>query len=294
MIPRPVPHLRTLLLTGLLATAVSMAAGSRPACAHDDPTERIDDLSVMLQHTPRDARLLMRRGELYREVGRYAEAEVDLAAAERLAPGLEGLDYARGLLLLEAGQPARARLALDRALVRSPGSGEALLLRSRAWAALSHREEALRDMDAAIASLPRLTPDLCIERARLVAADSTLRGEALAGLDRAIQHFGPIVTLEDEAIGLELMLGRSDSALVRLDRIASQLERKETVLLRRADILANAGRSEEAINAYRAGLEALAALPERQRFAGPIRDLEARARIRFARLLASDPGGVQP
>ena len=294
MLPRPVSNLRALLLTGFLAVAVSLVAGSWPALAHDDPTERIDDLSIMLQHAPRDARLLMRRGELYREVGRYADAEADLAAAERLAPDLEGLNYARGLLSLEAGKRARALVALDRALVRSPGSGEVLLLRSRAWTALDRREGALRDMDQALASLPRLTPDACIERARLVAADTTARAEALAGLDRAIQRFGPLATLEDEAIALELALGHPDSALARLDRIGSQLERKETVLLRRADILAIAGRNDEAIAAFRTGLEAIAALPERQRSAGPVRELETRARNTLVRLLASDPRGVQP
>jgi tetratricopeptide (TPR) repeat protein len=278
----------------LLAAAMSVVAEPKAALAHDDPTERIDDLSIMLQHAPHDAHLLMRRGELYREVGRYADAEADLAAAERLSPRLEGLDFARGLLFLEAGQPARARVALDRVLARTPGLGEALLLRSRAWTALDHREVALSDMDQALATLPRLTPDVCIERARLVAADTTARSEALEGLDRAIGRFGPIVTLEDEAIGLELALGRPDSALARLDRIAAQLERKETVLLWRADVLAYAGRSDEAIDSYRLGLAAIAALPERQRTAGRIRELELRARNSLARLLASDARGVQP
>jgi predicted Zn-dependent protease len=277
------PHFRAfsnVLLTALFALA--LAWGRAPA--HDEPSEQIDDLAAAVHHAPRDAALRLRRAELLRQVGRYRECAEDLARAERLAPGDPAVDFTRGLLYLDTGEPARARAALDRLLSRAPDHGEALVLRARASLAIGERAQATRDYDHALATLHRVTADHYSERAGL---ETTAPESALRILDLGIARFGPISSLEDQAIALEVGLGRHDAALARLDLLAPQFDRKAPVLVRRAELLAQAGRLAEARVASLEALASLDSLPPRQRESGAMADLVSRAQALLARELES-------
>ena len=67
----------------------------------------------------------------------------------------------------------------------------------------------------------------------------------------------------------------------------ARVPRKERWLLRRADILALAGREAESKSAYDETLSALARLPERLRRLSGTRELEGQARAGLFRLAAS-------
>jgi hypothetical protein len=75
--------------------------------------------------------------------------------------------------------------------------------------------------------------------------------DAIRGLDTGIARLGPVVTLELAAADMEVLLGRYDAALSRIDRVAAQSGRKEPWLARTGAILEKAGRSEEALATYR-------------------------------------------
>ena len=91
-------------------------------------------------------------------------------------------------------------------------------------------------------------------------------GRAIRGLDEGIAQLGPVVTLQLAAVDFEVELGRIDPALDRFDRIAARSARKESWQLRRAVILEQAGRSEEAVDSFEDALVGLRELPEsRQR-----------------------------
>ena len=87
--------------------------------------------------------------------------------------------------------------------------------------------------------------------------------QALRSLDEGLARLGPIVTLELEAIDLELRLNRHDAALARLDGITARAPRKDSWLARRGAILERAGRPDQARAAYRAALDSLTSQSER-------------------------------
>ncbi|MEM7386258.1 MAG: tetratricopeptide repeat protein, partial [Verrucomicrobiota bacterium] len=68
-------------------------------------------------------------------------------------------------------------------------------------------------------------------------------------------RLGPIVTLQQKAIELELGQKRFDQALARVQTLISQSRRKDKWWQQRGDILKLAGRPAEAKKAYRAALQ---------------------------------------
>jgi tetratricopeptide (TPR) repeat protein len=225
-------------------------------CAHPEIEQALTRINAELAATPQSAGLYLERGELYARHAEWVSAEANYLRAAELAPHHPGLARARGALELATGNPPEARKFLDAAVNADARDAEALVLRSRAHAALHNNANAVADLDRAIALLAAPSPELFLERATLL---STV--DALRSLDAAIEQIGPVVSLQLRAIALEESLGRVDAAVARLDVIAAQSERKETWLKRRGDLLARAGREREARATYVSALAAIAALP---------------------------------
>lgn len=267
-----------------------------PAFAHEAIDRQIADLGTRIASHPAEAALYLMRGELHREQGDWHAAARDYRRARLIDPGLEAVDLCLGRLHLDAGRPKRAIASLDRLLGKQPEHPEALTIRARALERLGRNLDAARDFTRAIvAHRPpdHPDPDLYLERARTLAGTSEPRLEdALRGLDEGLRTLGPVVGLGFYAIDLEVRLGRFDSALERLDRLAAQSPRKESYLVRRASILEAAARPDEARRSYEEALSAIAALPQERRGARAVHDLETTARSGLARLAmpAGDEG----
>jgi tetratricopeptide (TPR) repeat protein len=184
---------------------------------------------------------------------------------------------------------AEAKATLDRFLAREPAHVEALATRAQALDALGRHREAAEDLTRAIAAVPasaRPKPSSYLDRARALERTGRL-DEAVRGLDEGLVRLGQPVTLELYAIELELARDRFDAALTRLDRIAAASDRKESWLVRRAEILERAGRGEAARQAYSDALAAIHALPAGRRSNRAVRRLEESATAALARLAAS-------
>ena len=69
---------------------------------------------------------------------------------------------------------------------------------------------------------------------------------------------------------------KNDAALARIDTVMARLQRKETWLERRAQILRAAGREEEAKKNYHDALAAIGRLPPAHRLTRMTLELEAR------------------
>ena len=275
------------ILIGILFAA-SLPFAARPASGHAAIEVQIEDLTRRIENDPGDARLYLRRGELHRVHSDWRAAEADYRAARRIDPGLIEIDFCLGRMLLEQGRPEAAKPELDRFLERKPGDAEGLTLRARAMARLGRRDAAADDYRRALDSLAARAaddPNTFLELAELLSSgDPPRNDEALGVLDRGIAALGPIVSLELPAVSIEVTLRRYDSALVRLDAIASQSARKEQWILRKAEILRQAGRRSDAENAYREVLAIVAALPEKRRASPPVTELVAAARRGLERL----------
>src|SRR5512132_3461569 len=118
-------HLRVLAAACLAGMAVG------PAWAHRGIDEQIRDVTRRIEAAPRDATLLLQRGELHRAHGDWAAAERDYVSAHRLSPSLEAVDLCLGTMLLESGRRfPEALAALDRFLARKPGHAGGLVTRA--------------------------------------------------------------------------------------------------------------------------------------------------------------------
>ncbi|HKC25956.1 MAG TPA: tetratricopeptide repeat protein, partial [Thermoanaerobaculia bacterium] len=250
--------------------------------AHGDVHDQIAALTLRLRAEPRNAELLLKRGELHRVHGDVEAALADFRAASAIDPSLEAVDLCAARALLEGKRPTEAAARIERVLARRPGDPEALLIRARAAAALGETERAAQLYPRALDVAPRPDPDLYVETAR--ALEAAGKGvDALATLERGLARLGAAPSLELAALELELSLARTDAALARLDRLASSSPRPERWLLRRAEILERGGRRAEARAAFGEALRAIEALPLRIRGTRAAAALEASIRAGLSR-----------
>jgi tetratricopeptide (TPR) repeat protein len=234
--------------------------------AHGDLHDQIEAVTRQIQKSPQEGELYFKRGELHRAHRDWDASQADYEMAAVLSPHLVFLDLARGRMFLDADWPRSAIVCLDRFLLKQPRSADALVLRARAWMKLESFLEAASDFDEAIAAAEEPKPEYYLERAQaLQAAGPRHIPRAIRGLDEGMQKLGPLVVLQLQAIELELARNEFQAALDRIDVAAAKAPRKETWLLRRGEVLARAGRTEEARESLSSALAALNTLPSSRR-----------------------------
>ncbi|HEX5886893.1 MAG TPA: tetratricopeptide repeat protein [Pyrinomonadaceae bacterium] len=270
-------HLRKRLIA-LVSVAICLGALPSFARAHEGLHEQIVAITAKIKRDPKNASLYLQRGELHRLHRDWARASADYDRAARLQPDLKIVDLARGKMFFESGRLQRAKFTLDRFLRNQPNHFEGLITRARVLAKLGAHSDAVNAFTQALAASPVPDPELYIERAQVLAGDEQRASEALTGLDEGIQKLGPLVTLQQAAIDLELRRRNYDGALSRVDLIAAQSERKEAWLVRRGELLKLAGRDEEARAAFNAALVAIESLPRELRQSRTVAALQLRAR----------------
>lgn len=234
------------------------------ARAHGDLHLQIEQVSEQLKQAPKDAELWHKRGELYRAHHEYSHALNDYARASQLDPALAVVRLSRGRALYEAGQLRPALRALNGFLESAPGHAEALLLRARVQQRLGARDAAERDFAAALAVSPDPSPDLYLERA-LNLSRAKRDADALAVLQAGGAKLGPLVTLDEAALAIELRLKRYLEALKRIDAMLSRVARNEHLLVKKAEVQELAGDREGARATREQALAQIEALPEAKR-----------------------------
>lgn len=232
------------------------------AWGHADLLALIDLVTKQVAREPNNPALFLRRGDLYRAHQDWKLAEDDYQRAAQLDPQLAAVDLCRGKLFAESGRLPEAKTALDKFLQRQPHHGDALLTRGRLLAKLEQIPAAIDDFSTALDHMTDPVPDYYLERAALQTKAGQL-AQALQGLDAGMKRLGPLLSLQMRAIELDLGLRQYDSALRRLDTQRDPAARQEKWLVRRAEILALAGRVAEARDSYQAATQAIAALPAR-------------------------------
>ncbi len=256
---------------------LSVVVSSSFVAAHPDLLDQIQVVTEQLVKEPTKAELYLKRGELYRHHRDWKSALKDYEEASKLDPELSRVALARGRMWLDAGQPKSAELSLKSFLAKNPSHAKALVLHGRALVQQGQSCAASNDFTRAIELLPTPIPDFYLERARaLSSCGGEYIDEAIKGLDNGMKRLGPLVTLQTLAIDLELSRHYYDAALTRLQQIERQAGRKEKWLLRRGEILAQAGRMDDSLEAFRQALAAIQSLPERHRTTKRTKDLESR------------------
>jgi predicted Zn-dependent protease len=270
--------------------AALLAAMPLSILAHGDLHIQIQEVTRQIEKEPRNPDLYLKRGELHRAHQEWDAAQADYDHAFALNPKLTVVNLARGRMFLEANWPISAKVALDRFLAVYTNHVEGLVARARTLVKLDQRLAAARDYTAAINHSAEPRPELYLERAQALTSEGGGHlDEALQGLDEGIKKLGPLVTLQLYAIDVEIKQKRFDGALSRLDRIAAQSPRKETWLARRGEILQQAGRKEEAREAFQAALAAMDKLPPARRNVPAMAELEKRLQQALDALNSGEP-----
>jgi predicted Zn-dependent protease len=273
----------------LVVGAVLLGTPALPLHAHGDDQLLIDALTEELTKAP-DADLFIRRGELFRHHQEWDKAAADFTAAARLEPKLEIVDFFRGRLYLEAGDAAKAQPFIERFVENVPAEAEGWFLRGDVLGALGKHDAGALDYAEGIRRAPHPRPEHYLRRARfLAAAPNPDRSRVLVAVDEGIERLGPVISLIEYAITLELELKNYDGALARIARAMEHSPRRETWLVRQGDVLLKSGRTTEAVVAYRAALAAIEDLPPRYRETVPVEKLERDARTSLSQISSHPP-----
>jgi tetratricopeptide (TPR) repeat protein len=289
-----VAHNRSILRHTILPCLGLIILLASPPGAHAHPgiDEQLSALERLDSPAACNAAAALKIGDLHRSRHEWDAAMAAYERAARCDPTREDIDFARGLIHLDAGAPDDAKRFFDRFLLAQPGAPSGLRARARALMQLHRPQEAAADLDRTIAQLPMPQPDDYLDRARAQIAAGQAE-QALHGLDEALRHCGPVPALLRLAIDLEVEHQQYDAALARLDTATAQAANREVWLLRRAEILERAGRPQEARHAFEAVGASIAARPTHRRATAALRDLEAQARSQAERLATTAPAGQE-
>ena len=268
------------LLAGLLVHCLSM-----PVTAHGPGHDEINKITAQLSEQGEQADLYLKRGRIFESNQLWQEAMDDFNRAAQLDPGYVEFDLDRARLSYSAGDYLRALDFINLYLLRDGFTTEAWLIQARSYRQLSQYQQAVKSYQAAMTNLSnfeaRPLPEWYIEFADtlLLTGDKV---KALAIMQKGIDRLGAISVFQVKAAELEVDLGLYDSALGRIDQLLSQSQRKDLWLARRADILARAGRQQEARQTYAEALAALQRLPLRMQNQPVSRELADSLQARIA------------
>jgi len=282
------------LCIALLASAVLQGPGD--IIAHEQTDLQIAALDRMIASRPLDAGLHMQRGEMHRMLGRWDAARRDYERSLKLDPGLTAVHLCEGRLWMDEGLPERALVALGRYIAAHPDDPAGRIARGRALALLGRHGQAAGDLERGLAletaAGTLAQPDLYLELTRaLIATSDDNRTRALAVLEEGLSRLAHPVALDLEALSIERSLGRTDAALVRLDRLAAASTRAEIWLVRRAGILEQAGRTAEAARSWRDASAAIDRLPASRRSSAAMLSLKSVVDAALLRVPQRSPAG---
>ena len=261
---------------------------SAQASAHDGLGNQIAVLTQEIAAQPGNAGLYLHRGELHRLERDFRGALADYDRARRLDPALSAVDLGAGRAYLEAKRPEDAKRSLERYVRARPNDSEGCLELARALTALRATNAADEQYARAIALATRPRPDLYFEQARLL-RDAGRLPAAIRAVDAGVARLGPLASLEELAIDLEVERKNFDGALARLDQMFPARGRQETRLARRGEILAAAGRPAEAREAFRQAQRSIEELDPRLRQTRAMQKLEGRVRSALENLHVAGP-----
>lgn len=268
------------------AAGVVYLLAASPAGAHTGPDADVARLDAEIAASPEDASLWQTRAVFLRRAGDFVRAEADLDRAVALGLDETMAQRDRGLIRFDERRFPEAEALLRAARDRAPGDPPILLAHARTLVALERFDEASATYAELLEQAPKTGPDVRLEQVQTIAAAGTPEAlaAAIVAADASIAAIGSVPALEQAALALELRAGHVDAALARLDRIASQMGRRDTILLQRAEVLEGFGRRDAAKAAYAEVIAANQSMPEARRATPAARQVEAQARAAIARL----------
>ena len=244
--------------------ALSMVLAVTPCHGHGGFHEEIARCNERIAAEPGNAEHWFQRGRLDCLHGDWMRALMDLDTVERLAPGKYPVDLVRSQAWLAGGKLPQAKTALDAFVEAQPEVAEGFVTRARLMVRLEQADAAAADFQKGLAITESPEPDLYVETAdALVMAKCPEK--AVRTLDAGMVKLGVIASLAEKALALERSLGHYEAALSRIAVMQQAAPRPEPWMAKRADVLAQAGRRDEARLAWEELRGHLLALPDQER-----------------------------
>lgn len=244
------------------------------ALGHGNTHEQIELLDALLKENPDQVASLLERADLHRRHRNFDEALDDLNRVRSLSPKNNTAYYLTGLTLFQQGQFSEAERVLQIYTDRSPRSQRGHLALAKVFTEQNRHLHAAREYELVIETQSTPTPDHYLARAHAyLTAGEPYLSHALTGLEEGIALMGPLLTFQRLAIDIELVQGNHQSAIDRVEMILQNVDRKETWLVRKANLLSSIGRTDEARQNYQLAEQAIDLLPVRTRTLPAIQSL---------------------
>ena len=183
-------------LAAILLLLIGAVTGAH---AHGDIELQIEMMDQEIEANISKGSLYLKRAELQRRHLSWELAVADYSRAEKHGISAQELNFFRGRMYLEAEQYESAISYLDASLKAQPNHVPALI--ERAKIPIRPISNSIQDLDKAIDLSSAPTPDLFLNRAKLVlAADPEQFQDAISGLQEGIIQIGPVVSLIEFAV----------------------------------------------------------------------------------------------
>ena len=250
--------------------------------AHGPVSESIAALTAELAREPNRPELLLSRARFHAQHEDWPAAHADLDRVDVITPGLANTSLLRGEVFLMAADLKKARATFVQLIAAEPRLALAYDGLARTMVGDGEFAGAAQAFGRAVEFSEQPAPILYYNQSSAFEKAGKPE-EALAALDAGIARIGPIVSLVTPAIEMDIAAGRFDAAIARVDVLLASLPRKETWLVRRAEILEKAGRKTEARATWEQARAAFATLPEFRQSTLQMSQLRARIEAALAR-----------
>jgi len=215
-----------------------------PVQAHPGHEDQLEAVNRAMAAAPEEQALYIQRGNIYAEIGHYAEALLDFNRARELGPG-ERVDFAESVMYYRKGDRGIAARLVDKHISRFPNDPGGYEHRALIAREDGNHAQALADLRAYFGLRERPNPGLYVSAARMLQQDGRT-DDAIAVLDLGLEQLGTIPQLQRYAIELELEQSQLEAAIARMESLRTPLRESASWKLDMADLLLAAGREGEA------------------------------------------------
>jgi len=238
-----------LLALCLFSLGLSPWVFMESVAAHSDVDPEIAEVTAELADQPTNVDLLLQRGQLYRFNGKLMESLYDLEKAWLLDPDNHKVGMERCRTLVALGRDHEAEPVLDQYLQGESGSSRvtALVERAQLYARTKRTALAIADFSEALTFYP--TVEIYLARGHLQEGLGQLDAAAAGYLD-GLSQLQQASILRRELIRVKMAQAQYTEALTLIDQELAEASGKTEWYLRRAEVLAAMGQTEEVDKAH--------------------------------------------
>ena len=242
--------------------AAWLVLGAAEATAHGEYHEVVRELTPRIEADPENAKLRYKLAAAHVEHDEWKLALAECDRIEKVAPGEYQFGYFRGRSLATAERWEEALVSLNEFIASSPSHQEALVWRARVQLHMKEPAKASDDYRKALEKSGN--PEFHIEFAKALAKQN-LADQSVSALKHGLKLCPDDPALLECMVECATAAKDDEAALAATDRLVKTWPRPEPWMLRRAKLLAAAGRNDQALAAWTALARHLEKLPNLDR-----------------------------